>query len=79
MTSDEEMIRRIDDLLQSLRPNVQMDGGDIELVSYKNGTVSLKLSGSCGTCFTFRDHVRSLVEEHLKDSISEIHEVVIVR
>lgn len=78
MTTDEEVIRRIDDLLQDIRPNIQMDGGDVELVSYRNGIVSLKLSGSCTTCFSFRDHVRSLVEERLKDSIAEVHEVIIL-
>jgi Fe-S cluster biogenesis protein NfuA len=76
--SDELIIQKIKDVLEQIRPNLQMDGGDIEFVSFDDGVVQVRFHGVCKSCpastFTFR----SLAEEHLKDSISEVREVILV-
>ncbi len=38
---------KVQDVLNQIRPQLQADGGDIELVSVKNGVVSVKLTGHC--------------------------------
>lgn len=38
---------QVQNALNKIRPALQADGGDIELVDVKNGTVSVKLTGQC--------------------------------
>ncbi len=40
----------IADTIQQLRPNVQRDGGDLELVAVEGDIIRVRLSGSCTTC-----------------------------
>ena len=70
------MLAKIEELLQEIRPNIQMDGGDIELVAYKDGVVSLRLLGACVGCPLSVYTLKLGIEEHLKAHIPEIVEVV---
>jgi hypothetical protein len=38
---------KVQSVLEQIRPSLQADGGDIELVNVKNGVVSVKLTGHC--------------------------------
>ena len=57
-------IRKLID--QDIRPYVQADGGDIELVGIEGNRVKVRLSGACGTCpssmLTLRDGVQSRLQ-----------------
>lgn len=48
--TDEQRIRKIEQVLEQLRPNIQMDGGDITFVKYVDGVVYVKLHGACAGC-----------------------------
>lgn len=78
--SNEQLLNKIEQAIQDIRPNIQMDGGDIELVSYKDGIVSVKLSGACVGCPLSYYTLKLGIEEQLKNQIpeAEIHEVVAV-
>jgi len=41
---------RVEKALEQLRPQLQADGGDIELVEVKNGVVKVKMKGACAGC-----------------------------
>jgi Fe-S cluster biogenesis protein NfuA len=38
---------KVQSVLEQIRPSLQADGGDIELVDVKKGVVSVKLTGHC--------------------------------
>jgi Fe-S cluster biogenesis protein NfuA len=63
--------------IQDVRPSLQADGGDIELVSVSDdGIVSVRLTGACGTCPMSTMTLKMGVENYLKKTIPEVKEVV---
>jgi Fe-S cluster biogenesis protein NfuA len=76
--TNEQVLRMIDDVLEDMRPNIQMDGGDITFVSFVDGVVSLKLLGACATCPLSLYTLKMGIEERLKEQIPDVVEVVSV-
>lgn len=70
--------QKIDEVLQEMRPNIQMDGGDIEFVSYTNGTVALRLHGACVSCPLSLYTLKLGIEERLKQEVPDVVEVIAV-
>ena len=66
---------RVSKLLAEIRPNLQADGGDIELVGVENGTVKVKLKGSCAGCPMSTMTVKLGVENVLKKKVPEVTKV----
>lgn len=64
--------------MKEIRPRLQVDGGDIELVDVEDGTVKVKLTGACGTCPMSTMTLKFTVEAMLKERIPEIKAVVTV-
>ncbi len=63
--------------IQDVRPSLQADGGDIELVSVsEDGVVSVRLTGACGSCPMSTMTLKMGVENYLKKTIPEVKEVV---
>ena len=63
----------------NIRPNIQMDGGDIELVSFENGIVKLFLKGACSGCPSSQMTLKNGIEVLLKDKFSDkIKEVIAI-
>ena len=63
--------------IQDVRPSLQADGGDIELVSVsEDGIVSVKLTGACDSCPMSTMTLKMGVENYLKKTIPEVKEVV---
>ncbi|GHU60917.1 NifU family protein [Spirochaetia bacterium] len=63
--------------LNNVRPSLQNDGGDVEFVSLSDdGTVSLKLTGACGTCPMAQMTLKMGIENYLKKEIPEVKAVV---
>ncbi len=63
--------------LKKVRPALQRDGGDIELVSVdENGTVKVRLRGACGACPMSTMTLKMGVEKFLKEEIPAVKEVV---
>lgn len=76
--SDEQIIKKINDVLECLRPNIQRDGGDIELVSFKSGIVSVRLHGACVGCPLSYYTLKLGIEEQLKQHIPDVQEVIAI-
>ncbi len=68
---------KVEEALKQVRPTLQRDGGDIELVSVEdNGVVKVRLKGACGSCPMSTMTLKMGVEKHLKLQIPEVTEVV---
>ncbi len=77
MENNTELTAKISKLLEDVRPYLQRDGGDIELIEIKDDfTVVVNLLGACGTCPTSIVTLKAGVEKYLQDKIPEIKEVV---
>ncbi|HPP86355.1 MAG TPA: iron-sulfur cluster assembly scaffold protein [bacterium] len=65
-----EKIERIKSVINSeIRPALQNDGGDIELIDFKNDVVIVKLRGACGGCPMTKMTLKNFVEEVLKEKV----------
>jgi NFU1 iron-sulfur cluster scaffold homolog, mitochondrial len=75
--NDSESVKRIKDILaQSVRPVVEMDGGNIEFKSFDDGVVTLALKGSCSGCPSSTVTLKAGIENLLKRMVPEVKEVV---
>jgi Fe-S cluster biogenesis protein NfuA len=71
------MKERVEEALKQVRPMLQRDGGDIELVSIEeNGIVKVRLKGACGSCPMSTMTLKMGVEKYLKEHVPEVKEVV---
>ena len=64
--------------MPQVRPALQADGGDVELVDVKEGVVMLRLTGACGGCPMATMTLRQGIERVLKEEVPEVKEVVAV-
>ncbi|NRB21138.1 NifU family protein [Candidatus Dependentiae bacterium] len=76
--SDETLLRQIEDVLDEIRPNIQMDGGDVKFIRFDDGVVYVKLEGACVGCPAATQTLKFGIEESLKDQVSEVREVIAV-
>ncbi len=73
------MKEKIEKALDKIRPSLQMDGGNVELVEVtKDGVVKVRLTGACGSCPMSQMTLKSGVERILKQEVPEVKEVVSV-
>jgi len=71
------MKEKIEAALKKIRPMLQADGGDIELVDVsKDGVVKVKLTGACGCCPMSQMTLKNAVEQKLKKEVPGIKEVI---
>jgi Fe-S cluster biogenesis protein NfuA len=74
---DDDIVKRIKELLENyVRPAVEMDGGNIQFRSYKEGKVNLMLQGSCSGCPSSMVTLKAGIEGMMKRMIPEVKEVV---
>jgi Fe-S cluster biogenesis protein NfuA len=64
--------------LELIRPALQADGGDVELVDVADGIVSVRLQGACGGCPMATMTLKNGIERILKEKVPEVKEVVSV-
>ncbi len=66
------MRENVEKVLQKIRPSLQADGGDIELVDIQDGVVKVKLTGACGGCPMSQMTLKMGVERALKEEVPEV-------
>ena len=69
---------KVTEILDKIRPQLQRDGGDVELVEVNNGTVQVRLTGACAGCPMSAMTLKMGIEKILKEQIPEVKEVVAV-
>jgi Fe-S cluster biogenesis protein NfuA len=65
------MKEKIEEALQSIRPVLQADGGDVELVDVEDSIVKVRLTGACGGCPMSQMTLKQGIERHIKNTVSD--------
>jgi len=69
---------KVEEVLNKIRPSLEADGGNVELVDVSDGTVKVTLTGACAGCPMSAMTLKMGIEKILKQEIPEIKEVVAV-
>ncbi len=73
------MKEQVEKALEKIRPALQRDGGDVELVEVgDDGIVKVKLTGACGGCPMSQITLKQGIERVVKQEVPSIKEVVSV-
>jgi Fe-S cluster biogenesis protein NfuA len=75
----ESIEKRVQKVLEEIKPQIQADGGNIELVAVENLTVKVRLSGACAGCPMSAITLKQGVEALIKERVPEILEVEAVQ
>ena len=69
MKKDQE--KKIINIIESIKPYIINDGGDIEFIKYEEGIVYIKMLGACANCsildITLKDGIESTIKEEIPD------------
>lgn len=66
------MKEKIEEVLNQIRPSLQRDGGDVELVSVEDGVAKVRLKGACKGCPMATITMSQGIEKILKEKIPEL-------
>lgn len=69
------MREKVEEIIDLIRPGLQADGGDIELVDVRDGVVKVRLKGACGCCPMSLMTLKFGVEEVLRENIPGVKRV----
>lgn len=69
------MKEQVMQVLDKIRPSLQADGGDVELIDVQDGVVTVRLQGACAGCPMSQMTLRNGIERLLKQEIPEIKSV----
>jgi Fe-S cluster biogenesis protein NfuA len=70
------LTEKVKSAIQDIRPSLQADGGDIELVSASDdGVVTVRLTGACGSCPYSLNTLKQGVENYLRQAVPGVKEV----
>jgi Fe-S cluster biogenesis protein NfuA len=67
--SDEELIAPVKASIDKIRPSLALDGGDIEFITVKGGSVYVQLKGACIGCASSSNTLKYGVERQIKMDI----------
>lgn len=74
--TNKNTIDNIKEILDSLRPYLNMDGGDVEFIKYEEKIVYVKLTGACQACLFSDETIKNGLYETIKAQIPEIEGVI---
>jgi Fe-S cluster biogenesis protein NfuA len=75
--ANQVMFDKVNGIIETLRPYLQDDGGDIELIEVTDDlVVKVQLQGACGACPYSLMTLKNGVEQAIRKEIPEIKEVV---
>ena len=70
--SETEVIEKIKEVIEQVRPSLQADGGDVSFVSYENNIVFVDLLGACGSCPMSTMTLKQGIEVAIKNAVPEV-------
>ena len=71
-------VEQVQKELDKIRPGLQQDGGDVELIGVEENVVKVKLQGACAGCAFSQMTLKNGIERFLKEKLPEVKEVVSV-
>ena len=75
MAGNQDLKSKVQQALNKIRPMLQADGGDIELVDVVGKVVKVKLTGACGCCPMSQMTLQMGVQRAIKEAVPEIDSV----
>jgi len=69
------MFDQVKAIIDEIRPGLQADGGDVELIAVNDGVVKVKLKGACSGCPMSQITLKMGIERHLKQKLPAIKRV----
>ena len=73
-----KMEEQVKEALESIRPNLQADGGDVEFVSIEGDVVKVRLTGACGGCpmatMTLKNGIERIIKQRV-EGVSSVESV----
>jgi len=69
------MEEKIKEILDTIRPALQADGGDVEYIDYNDGVVTVRLKGACGSCPMSMMTLKQGIEARIRSQIPEVKTV----
>lgn len=77
---NQELFNRVESALKTIRPYLEADGGDVELLEVtEENTAMLELKGACSTCSMSHMTMKAGIEETIMRAVPEIKSVQAVR
>ena len=76
MENNAKIIAQIKELLDDIRPFLNMEGGDIEFIKYEDRYLYVKLTGACAMCGYQDITLKETIESYLKEEITELKGVI---
>ena len=76
MAKEKTFDEKVKECIDEIRPVLQQDGGDCELVSIEGKTVKIRFQGACHGCPGAAMTLKMGIEKHMRDKIPELEEVV---
>jgi len=71
----ESLLARVEAVLEQIRPAIQGDGGDVELMDVVGGVVQIRLAGACVGCMHSMMTLQAGIERMVCEAVPEIHSV----
>ncbi len=66
---------QVQQVIDKIRPSLQADGGDVELVEVEDGVVRVRLQGACAGCPMSQMTLKNGIEKMLKKELPEVQSV----
>ncbi len=66
---------QVQEVLNKLRPFLQRDGGDVELIDIEDGVVKVRLTGACGSCPSSTITLKAGIERALLEEVPGVKEI----
>ncbi len=76
-TNNADVLERIEHTINKIRPYIQADGGDVQLVDFKDGVVIVRLLGACLGCSAIDSTLTDGIQAILVDEVPEVERVVL--
>lgn len=70
-----ELFDRVEKALDSVRPYLNRDGGDVKIVTIENDTVTIEFEGNCSSCSMSNMTLKAGIEESIIKAVPEIKQV----
>ena len=70
-----ELKESVQEVINQIRPMLQKDGGDVELVEVEGGVVKVRLKGACKGCPMSQMTLKNGIEKYLKQQVPEVDRV----
>lgn len=68
----DDLLERVEEALDTVRPAIAMDGGNVEVLDIEDGVVTLRMMGACGGCPLSTMTLKRGIEQRLRDMVPEI-------